>query len=48
MINVAIFIGRVVAWHYIIRGAITIGHQIGDRVRAEAEAEARAKAAAQA
>ena len=48
MFNVVVFIGRVVAWHYIIRGAITVGHQIGDRVRAEAEAQARAKAAAQA
>ncbi len=44
MINIAIFIGRCVAWHYIIRGAITVGHQIGDRVRAEAEARAAAQA----
>ncbi len=48
MINVAIFIGRVVAWHYIIRGSLTLGRRIGEYARAEAEAEARAKAAAQA
>ena len=42
MINIAIFIGRCVAWHYVIRGALTLGYQIGDRVRAQEEAKANA------
>ena len=44
MINIAIFIGRCVAWHYVIRGALTLGRQFGDAVR-EAHEEAKANGA---